>query len=644
MKLLVIATLLLALVLVEAEYQYKGFGWKELNCSYSLHVPLYSPELEASPSFSLEERVNNSDKCPPWYYYNSSQGTCSFAYPIKGRVSYVKSTLQTVVLQCYCMTNDSHETRQLAISACTYTCLVDAGYYSLPCEANNIENFTCARFKRAGLSCGECAPGYAPPIYSYSGHCVPCNNSNTAVNWIKYLTVAFVPLTLFTVCVIVFQIKATSPYLFSYIFFAQTMALSINVRLLQMLLETGKIHTQWVVKFGISLISFWNLDFFRMYYTLFCLHPFMSTLLVNFMDVFIALYPFVLIASLGLLVKLGVGNTRVCKAICKPINLLYHYYGVEWDMRSNLISAFATFILLSNEKILSVAFDVLMPAYIYPMDKNSPKRLHVLSSGSTKYFDGEHIPLALLSITFVIILVIVPMLLLLFYPLGIFRYALRKLRLDSSALQSFANLFHESYKSKQEDGSECRWFPVMYFVLRILLILLYGATLSSFFFPIEGVVLTAFVVFLAVCRPRKSEVHNAIDIFHIMCFLIFILGIMADITANSQTKRKEFLSTSVFIISFAAALPFLYLFSLVGYIVFYKIGVGRKIKQFLMHISLVRRWFLSRKGYERIDYPRQNFDPLPDRFEQDDGSDTHILIRKPNSYESTLTLSYSGIN
>ena len=638
MKLLV-AGLLVPFFLGQVASREKGFGWNERNCSSSLHVPLNPPDFvndNYSPSLSNEDGVNNH-KCPPWYFYDSKQGTCNFTYSVHGRVSYVLSTLQTVVLQCYCMTNDS-KTRQLAVSACPYTCLVDAGYYSLPCETNTIQNFTCARFKRAGLSCGDCASGHAPPIYSYTSHCVPCSRSDRAINWIKYLTVAFVPLTLFTICVIVFQIKATSPYLFSYIFFVQTMMLTINIRLLQMLLETGKIHSEGITIFGVTLLSFWNLDFFRMYYSPFCLDPSMTTLVANFMDVFIALYPFLFIACVALLMKLGLGRTRLCKKLCNPINLLCHYYGIEWDMRSNLISAFATFILLSNEKILSVAFDMLMPAYIYPMNKDEPTRLHILNSGSTEYLAAEHIPLALFSLLLVIIVVIVPMFLLLLYPFGFFRFVLRKLRVDSNALRVFANLFHESYKSKQEDGSECRWFPVTYFVLRIVLILLYGATLSSFFFPIEGVVLTAFVVFLAVCRPRKSEVHNAIDIFHIMCFLIFILGIMADITANSQTKRREFLHTSVLIIVFATSLPFLYIFSLVGYFGFYKTGLGLRIKQLFLRIPILRRWYLSRKGYERISYPREEYDALPERFDNDvDDSDTHILTQKPNNYASTLS-------
>ena len=636
----VLATLVLATCVLIVTAEKGGFRRSELNCSASLHIPLEptTQHLDDGSMLQLYEGEYNSNRCPPWYVYDPLNKTCQFTYSVSGRVSYVVSTLQTVVLQCYCMTNDS-ATHQLAVSACPYTCLVDAGCYSLPCEARSVESYTCERFSRSGLSCGDCAPGHAPPIYSYTSHCVPCSHTDSPANWIRYLTVAFVPLTLFTVCVIVFQIRATSPYLFSYIFFVQTMTLTVNLRLLQMLLENGKISSEAVTKLGITLLSFWNLDFFRMYYSPFCLHPSMTTLTANFVDVFIALYPFLIIACLALLTKLGLGRTRACMVLCKPFHLLCRHFGTEWDMRSSLISSLATFVLLSNGKVVSVAFDVLMPAYVYPINQHTHAKLNVFSSGSIKYFGNEHAPLAILSILFLFLLVIIPMVLLMFYPFAFFRRALRKLNLDSETLRSFVNLFHESYKTKGEDGAECRWFPVFYFLLRIILLLVYGATLSSFFFPIEGVVMTAFMVFLSVFRPRKSEAHNAIDIFHVMCFLIFILGIMADITANSQTKRRIFLHTSILTIVFSTTLLFLYIISLVVHFLFYRMGLNNRIKQLMLHTP-ARRWLSSQKSYERLS-TGENFDPLNgDYYESndDEGSGTQVLIRKPNSYGSTYSL------
>lgn len=634
----------------------KGFRWDERNCSTALHIPLakddgddlnyeYEPTFlehslpKHSPSFSPGAELN-SYKCPPWFRYIPQNRSCSFTHSLHGRVSYVPNTLQTVVLQCYCMTNDSL-THELAVGACPYTCLVGAGYYTLPCFANSTQNFTCDRYKRSGVSCGDCAPGFAPPVYSYSSHCVDCKHVNRAGNWIKYLTVAFVPLTLFTIFVIVFQIKATSPCLFSYIFIVQTMTLSVHMRLFQTLLEDKKIHSSEITKWGISLLSFWNLDFFRMHYAPFCLHPKISTLEANFMDFLVALYPLLLIAILTLLVELGIGRLRLCEFICSPVNRLCYHLGIEWNMRSNLISAFTTFILLSNEKILSATFDMLLPAYVYSMNRSAGKRLHVFSAGTVQYFGREHAPFALCSLLFVAVLVAGPLLVLLLYPLAFFRRVLRKLRLDTDALRSFVNHFQESYKNKREDGVEYRWFPLSYFILRFVLLLLYGVTMSSFFFPIVGVVLTVFVVFLAVCRPRKSEVHNAIDIFHIMCLLIFILGIMANITANSQTKRKEFLHTSILIITISTSVPLLYLFGLIAFFLLFRMGLIHKIKRKLqLNIHLP---FQPQRNYDRIiDYG--SFDSLPDRFIREDDYDSQIFVPKPTKYTSYFTETDSLIN
>ena len=291
-----------------------------------------------------------------------------------------------------------------------------------------------------------------------------------------------------------------------------------------------------------------------------------------------------------------------------------------------------TFILLSNSKVVSIAFDMLVFVRVFPMDKTAPTKMTLFSSGNVEYFGKEHTPLALITMLVFITVVVLPVLLVLLYPLAFFQRALRKFNLDTATLRSFVNFFCDSYKTKEEDGTEYRWFPVSYFLLRIAIVLLYGATISSFFFPIEGVLLTAFVVFLGVCRPRKSEAHNAIDIFHMMWFLIFILGIMANITANSSTKRKVFLRTSVIIIVLATALPFLYIISLLLYFTYYKTRLNEVTKQ-LLRCSPAQRWLMPRKGYERI----ATHENVNIHFEDEsDGSEAHILVWKPKSYASTF--------
>ena len=85
------------------------------------------------------------------------------------------------------------------------------GYYPLPCRVSKLQNFTCAGLNRRWTSCGRCEDGYAIPVYSYDLGCVKCDNYK--YNWLKYLAVAFLPLTLFYILVTLFSISFTSPLL-----------------------------------------------------------------------------------------------------------------------------------------------------------------------------------------------------------------------------------------------------------------------------------------------------------------------------------------------------------------------------------------------------------------------------------------------
>lgn len=615
----------------------KDFRFKEENCSEKLHIPImlqnnaFPDEQDSSlpyqPHYVHSGAVDKQSKCPPWYLYNSINHTCHFDHPVNGIVSYLNYTLQTALLQCYCMTED-RRSQGLAIGACLYSCLITSGYYTLPCEADAVQNFTCNRLNRTGLMCGDCAPDFAPPVYSYTTKCVPCSKYY-AVNWVKYTAMAFLPLTAFTVIVILFKVRVTSPYLFSFVFIVQTVTTKLHMRLIERELEVGGIKTMTITKLGISLLSFWNLDFFRLHYAPFCLHPNMTTLQALFMDYAIPLYPFVLILILALLVKCGIGRTRLGVWLWNPFASLYTQFGMEFNLRENLINAFATFILLSNEKILSTSYDVLIPTLVYPENKTFSPRFYLFSAGSVEYFNLKHLPYALCSILLLVVLVLVPLLALCLYPFAAFRRCLQRLHLDSNALHSFVALYQDSYKDGREGTGDYRWFPISYFILRILLLLLFSVTISSFYYPMAGVLLTAFMVFLAVCRPRKSEVHNAIDVFHITYFLIFILGIMANITAFSQTKRKIFISTANTIIVVSSVLPFVYILGLVGYCAFIKSGCVRKVQKRLRGHNLVS--FQKRGGYERvIDF--DSYDSLPDRVVNEQEYEPLIYVPRPNTY------------
>ena len=162
----------------------------------------------------------------------------------------------------------------------------------------------------------------------------------------KYVAIAFVPLTVFLVLVLCCRISATSPQLNT---FNQALSFPANVRVL--LIASNKLShsSALAVKLLSTIYGFWNLDFFR---TLIphkiCLK--VDTLQAIALDYSIAFYPLALIIVTYVLIELHAHNYRVIVWMWKPFHRCFARFRQQWDIGTSTIDAFATFLLLSNIK------------------------------------------------------------------------------------------------------------------------------------------------------------------------------------------------------------------------------------------------------------------------------------------------------
>ena len=109
-------------------------------------------------------------------------------------------------------------------------------------------------------------------MYSYDLKCVECKDYQ--YNWLKYLAVVFLPLTVFFCVVTVLSISFTSPLLSGVVLVYQIMASPIAVSIATLLLESGVlVFNKPLIAILASIAGIWNLDFFRLVYEPFCLHP-----------------------------------------------------------------------------------------------------------------------------------------------------------------------------------------------------------------------------------------------------------------------------------------------------------------------------------------------------------------------------------
>ena len=175
----------------------------------------------------------------------------------------------------------------------------------------------------------EMQPTYGLPVYSYSIHCVNCTEYQ--YNWLKYIAVAYIPLTLFCLVVILLRVAGTSGYLLGYVTVCQMVSLkSLLTLILKVAIRSDRRAMVMV------LLPIWNLDFFRSLYPPFCLSPHMTVLQVQVLDYVIAVYPMVLVLLTYALVKLH-NRFLLVVHICQPFYRCFQVFRKKWDVKTSLI-------------------------------------------------------------------------------------------------------------------------------------------------------------------------------------------------------------------------------------------------------------------------------------------------------------------
>ena len=492
--------------------------------------PIYPTERIKSLSPSLQ--------CPPWMYLKDNNSECACGDSINGIVlcnetdirytawcesSDTSDTPPSVcLLTCHCMSY-SVKYDTVIIGECPYLCT--SHYYYQILDLSEKLNNTCSTViqqNRTGQLCSKCVEGYAPSAYSYGIQCADCTNYH--YNWIKYLLIAYLPITVLYLVVIVFKLNATSPLMNSCIFSCQLISSPSFMSLF-----SGYCYTQTDSSsiLGLKMMTFfygiWNLDFFRLAFPLLCLHPSISTLQVISLDYVVALYPLLLIFISYALVKLR-DWSEIAQLLCKPMTRLFTWFRKESMTSVSFIEVFCTFFLLSYVKILNTSLNLLTPVQVVNMTGHIVDT-YTYYDGSVEYFGSEHMPYAILAICICVTVNIMPLVLLCIYPCRCFQSCLNYCQINfNPRLRIFVDVFQGHYRLEPLD---CRYFSIFFLILRIVGLFVFFFVKSGFFLLVFGLALIPVTAFYAIMRPYKNDIYNIIDI------VFFLVTIMFCFTATS---------------------------------------------------------------------------------------------------------------
>ncbi len=477
------------------------------------HLRLHALGLNSSTSMATENLFLNctasEHTCPPWHYCNSN-GICNCGNTLDDVINCSYRSLS--VLNCFCVTYNSN-TLTSELGQCLYNCQhkrhgsEDRIYRSLPQNNTELNEAMCGKFNRRGSLCGSCKDGYYPLAYSYNMTCVRCEN--TWYNWVEYLVVVYLPLTVFFFIILFFQVNMTSSHLFGFLLYCQAVSFPMMCRVLVLSYHSNRYY-RLGIEIAISFYGLWNLDFFRIVNHSTCLAS--HFLVVTTLDLFSGIYPLVLVFVTYIVKQLYDADYRLLRVVMLPVRLLRSKFGTTFDIKTSLIDVFSTFFLLSNMKLFNASYDLLAATWVYFLEPtgeiSSSVRLYL--NGSETFFGASHVPFGLLAITVIMIFHLVPSVCLFLYP---FRITHKVLAFFSPRclilLKTFIDPLHSLFTDGTERGTtDFRWFSGVLFASKFLMLIFYLLSFDVMYFVFALIAVGVLTMSITALQPFLEDTHH----------------------------------------------------------------------------------------------------------------------------------------
>ena len=507
----------------------------------------------------------NSTECPSvWFKYDQATQDCQcigslFLNYCEGEIAYA-DTRHILTYDANKQIISAFKMRHEYLEGYNLTLTNDGSYgILLPNNISELNQYMCGPLNRKNYLCSDCKSGYGPGIVSESASCVNmcyyCDAENTWYKSLLYLCLSFIPLAVFYLLILVFQVRFTSAPVTCFIICSQLIVLAFHeecgvastVSVFSQIKYTDKGTTlRMGTKILLTLYGVFNLDFFHYILPPFCISSQLRPIHVFSLGYISVFYPFLLILLTWLCVELHGRNFRPIVCLWRPFHGCFVRLRRGWNIKSDLIDVFASFFLLSYSKILYQTILTFDSEEIskYSLINDAASCDYVLSVDLSiimfKSSDSFVIFMMCLAVLLVLLFVVFPVFLLLLYPTKLLRSLLSKCM--SSRFLIFLNTFLEKFQCCYRDGlddtKDMRSFSGMYFLLRIMI---YSAeaiskiTLRLDQHFAQGFVFTIAALLIALSRPYKKSYMNVMDTMLLshMATLCYIITSTSDLNHKS---------------------------------------------------------------------------------------------------------------
>ena len=424
----------------------------------------------------------------------------------------------------YCATFNE-ETKLLSIFNCPYFQLDKYGSrkIQLPQNLSQLNDFMCGPLNRKGFVCSECADGFGPAVTSFGYRCANCTDALYGVP--LFLFLKFAPITVFYIICLAFQISVTSAPMPCFIMYAQIIVVTFdftttNTLVLYKIIPRDNLDHRLDIKIALILYRVFNLDIGHYLLPPYCLSSKIKFIHEAYLGYISAFYPPLLILLTWICIELHGRNFRSLVWLWRPFHRCFVRLRRGWDTKSDIVDVFTTFLLLSCGKILYQTLLLLNRDEIININLLGQHftSYQCVADQRISYGSTYHLLFAIPSVLIFCVCTIIPLLLLILYPIRAFQSCLSKWHLNSIALNIFTEKVYGCYRNGLHGGRDMRYFSGLYFILRIMPFLIksivwpftiYHATIHWFY---SGTVFFAIALVVGITKPYKRAYMNYLDI------------------------------------------------------------------------------------------------------------------------------------
>ena len=475
-------------------------------------------------------------RCHPWSFYNDTSQVCQ-CYETRTLPTF--RTRHDFIIECserkvlmnaaYCLTNEVYGTfvgKCMAYLINTNVTMVDGIYIQLPDNISQLNHYMCGPMNRKGRICSECIDGFAPSVTSFGYVCSNCTGSWYGIP--LYLFLEFVPIIIFYLAVLVFQISVTSSPMTFCVMYSQIACYMFTQTPFLMFFKSSSAYTS--VKILTVLHGIWNLDFFRYILPPFCVSPNLKSIHILILGYISAAYPLLLIVLTLIVIELYARNLQPFVWLWNKLSCLI----ANRDSKTTIIDIFATFFFLSYTKLCFISLIIFGQMDIHGVN-STESYTALFVDPSIRYFSKEHIPYAVIGGLVLLVFGLLPALLLAAYPIR----KLRSLLLidclggrSNAALNIFVEKFYSCYRDGLDGGRDMRSFASMHLFIRLLTFLL-----TKWIYP--TIIFTICCLLIIAIQLCKRSYMNYTDAF--ILALLAINSYQADKITNNSLYSPLFL-------------------------------------------------------------------------------------------------------